>query len=121
MERERLVSVVAGRALYYIDLEVPSKIIPFRGDFPLIKEYQIDDYIKEIESTQFLEDLREEFASKTVKAYRIALLEDGFKRYLKSYNITTSDFLKMSNSDKSDKLLEWMNKDCIDFTSLTIK
>ena len=91
MERERLVSIVGGRAVKYVGLKKPSQIIPFKGKFPLLEPYQI------------------------------ALLEEGFKKYLSEYNITVDDFMKLSNSDKSDKLMNWLNRDCIDFSQLTIK
>ncbi|MGC8011084.1 hypothetical protein, partial [Salmonella enterica] len=57
----------------------------------------------------------------TEKGNRIALLEEGFQRYLESYNISVDAFMKMKNTDKSDKLINWLNHDCIDFSQLTIK
>jgi len=50
-----------------------------------------------------------------------SLLEEGFQRYLESYNISVDAFMKMKNTDKSDKLMNWLNHDCIDFSQLTIK
>ena len=121
MERERLVSVVGSRASKYVGLKKPSKIIPFKGKFPLLEPYQIALYNEAIQNTEKLEDLSKEFQKITEKGNRIALLEQGFQRYLESYNISVDMFMKMKNSDKSDKLINWMNKDCIDFSQLIIK
>lgn len=121
MERERLVSVVGGRAVKYVGLKKPSQIIPFRGNFPLLEPYQIDLYNEAIQNTEKLEDLSDEFQKATEKGNRIALLEEGFQRYLESYNISVDAFMKMKNTDKSDKLMNWLNHDCIDFSQLTIK
>lgn len=121
MERERLVSVVGGRAVKYVGLKKPSQIIPFKGNFPLLEPYQIDLYNEAIQNTEKLEDLSDEFQKATEKGNRIALLEEGFQRYLESYNISVDAFMKMKNTDKSDKLMNWLNHDCIDFSQLTIK
>ena len=121
MKRERLVSVVGGRAVKYVGLKKPSQIIPFRGNFPLLEPYQIALYNEAIQNTEKLEDLSEEFQKATEKGNRIALLEEGFQRYLESYNISVDAFMKMKNTDKSDKLMNWLNHDCIDFSQLTIK
>lgn len=121
MERERLVSIVGARASRYVDLKTPSKIIPFKGNFPLLETYQVASYYEAIQNTMNLEDLSEEFQRVTEKGNRIALMEEGFKEYLESYNISVDAFMKMKNTDKSDKLLDWLNKDCIDLSQLTIK
>lgn len=121
MNRERLVSVMGGRASKVVSLKKPSRLIPFRGNFPLIQPYQEQEYLEAIQSTENLEDLSEEFQEVTEKGNRIVLLEEGFQRYLSDLNITPERFLKMSNSEKSDKLLSWLNHDCIDFSQLTIK
>ena len=73
------------------------------------------------QNTEKLEDLSDEFQKVTEKGNRIALLEEGFQRYLESYNISVDAFMKMKNTDKSDKLMNWLNHDCIDFSQLTIK
>lgn len=121
MNRERKLSVMGGRASKYVTLKKPSQIIPFKGKFPLIEPYQEKAYYDAIQSTDNLEDLSKEFQEATEKGNRIAILEDGFKQYLAGFNLTPSEFLKLSNSDKSDKLMNWLERDCIDFSQLTIK
>lgn len=121
MNRERLVSVMGGRASKVVALKKPSKLIPFKGNFPLIEPYQEQEYYEAIQSTERMEDLSKEFQEITEKGNRIVVLENGFKEYLSGFNISPEDFLKLSNSEKSDKLISWLNHDCIDFSQLTIK
>lgn len=120
MNRERKLSVLAGRASKVIGLKRPSELIPFRGNFPLLEPHQINSYYEAVRSTDDIEDLSEEFQKATESGNRIVLLEDGFKQYLSRYGITVDKFINMSNSDKSDKLIDWMNRDCIDFSQLKI-
>jgi len=87
----------------------------------LLEPYQIALYNEAIQNTEKLEDLSDEFQKATEKGNRIALLEEGFQRYLESYNVSVDAFMKMKNTDKSDKLMNWLNHDCIDFSQLTIK
>jgi len=119
--REMLVSVVGGRAIRYVTLKKPSHLIPFKGDFPLVEPYQEEDYLKAIQDTHLLTDLSDEFQLITMKGSRIALLEQGFIKYLNDSGISVEDFLKLSNLKKSDYLVKWMDEDCIDYSQLTIK
>jgi hypothetical protein len=121
MNRERKLSVMAGRASKVVALKKPSNLIPFRGKFPLLEAYQVKPYLEAVQSTDNLEDLSEEFQKITEKGNRIVVLEDGFKQYLSGFGISPSDFDNLSNSEKSDKLINWMAHDCIDFSQLTIK
>lgn len=117
----RLVSVIGGKASLYVTKTKPSELIPFRGKFPLIENYQKEDFFNAIENTQYVEELSPEFQRIVELGYRIATFEDGFIEYLSQFNITPQKFVELSNVEKSDKLLEWLNKDCIDFSQLTIK
>lgn len=119
--RERLVSVLGGRACHYVDLKTPSKLIPFKGNFPLLEPYRMREYYEAIQNTNYISELSEEFQEVTMKGNKIALMEEGFIDYLRSLNISRQEFLQLSNSEKSTKLIEWMNKDCLDFSQLTIK
>ena len=120
MSRERVVSIVGGRASRYVTLKRPSKLIPFKGKFPLLEPYQMEAYSEAIQSTQYMEDLPKEFQDITEKGNRIGIMEDSFKSYLADFNLTPYDFLELNDSDKSDMLMNWLNRDCLDFSQLTI-
>ena len=119
--RERKLSVMGGRASKVVALKKPSNLIPFKGNFPLLEQYEIKPYLEAIQSTENIEDLSERFQKITELGNRIVLLEEGFIGYLAGFNISPDDFSKMSNSDKSDKLISWLNHDCIDFSQLKIQ
>lgn len=121
MSKERLVSVVGGRANRVVSLAKPSELIPFKGKFPLLEPWQSESFHKAIEETMYIDDLPEDIQSIVMKGNRIVLLEQGFQKYLSEVGLKVSDFLKLSNSEKSNYLIQWMNKDCIDFDQLKIK
>ena len=54
------------------------------------------------------------------EGYRIAVMEEGFTAYLRERAITPDDFVKLSNPEKSDYLLDWMNLNSLGLESLKI-
>ena len=48
MNRERKLSVMAGRASKVVALKKPSNLIPFRGKFPLLEAYQVKPYLEAV-------------------------------------------------------------------------
>lgn len=120
MSKERLVSVVGGRANRVVSLSKPSELIPFKGKFPLLEPYQEESFHKAIEETMYIEELPEDIQNTVMKGNKIVLLEQGFQKYLSENGLAVSDFLKLSNSEKSNYLIQWMNKDCIDYNQLKI-
>lgn len=120
MNKERLVSVVGGRANKVVSLSRPSELIPFKGKFPLLEPYQEKSFHEAVEKTMYIDELPPDIQSIVMKGNRIVLLEQGFQKYLSEMGLEVSDFLKLSNSEKSDYLLNWMNKDCIDYNQLKI-
>ena len=120
-ERDRIVSVIGGRALQYADKKKPSDIIPFKGNLPLLESFEMEGYRKAVETTMWIEDLSEKYQMVSIIGNRIALMVEGFKEFLRKYNLDEESFKKLSNSAKSDKLIAWMNESCIDFSQLKIK
>lgn len=119
--RERLVSVIGGRADNYVTLEKPSNIIPFKGDFPILKIWDRKEYNEVMGSTKWLEDLPLKFQKIVIQGNAIALYEQGFKKFLKENRIEVDDFLKLDKEKKADWFLKWLNKDCLEITILNIK
>ena len=60
------------------------------------------------------------FQKVATEGQRIALMEQGFKEYLAKRAVTPADFVKLSNADKSDYLLDWMNTNSISVEALKI-
>lgn len=120
-ERDRLISVIGGRAVHYVDKKKPSDIIPFNGNLPLLESYEMAAYREAVENTTWLEELSEKFQRVTVIGNNMAIMENSFNEFLKDKDITPEIFVKLSNSEKSDNLITWMNKEGVSIDSLKIK
>lgn len=115
-----LVSTVGTCAKDYVLRKKPSELIPFRGKFPLLKNYEYEHYISEMDVTPFVKDLSPQFQEATNKGFQIYTMEKSFEKYLSDIKISVEDFKKLGNKEKADNLISWMNKSCLDFSSLDI-
>lgn len=118
--RLRTTSVVGGMASPYINRKHPSALIPFKGDLPMLNDIDTLTFRDAIRETLSLEELSPEFQRVATEGYRIAVMEEGFTTYLRERAITPDDFVKLSNSEKSDYLLDWMNLNSLGLESLKI-
>nr|DAM23446.1 MAG TPA: hypothetical protein [Caudoviricetes sp.] len=118
--REVLSSVAGGVALRYIDLDKPSQIIPFKGEFPMLNSIDSKEFRRLIKETMTLMELPELYQQIAVECLRISAIEDGFKEYLQNRAISVDEFLKLNNSDKADYLFDYMNSNSISYESLKI-
>lgn len=115
-----LVSQVGTCAKDFVLRKIPSEVIPFSGTFPLLKNYEYEFYIEEMDKTMFVDDLSERFKDVTLKAFQIYQMDKDFKSYLEENRIDLENFKALSNSKKADTLINWLDKNCLDFTSLKI-
>lgn len=118
--REQLVSVVAVRAQRYIDKKIPSRLIPFRGNFPIIEEHRMPLFIKAIMNNKWLSELTPEYQEAVRKGNMIAIYEKGFRDYLFDKGVSEENFLKSSSPEKADILMKWMENDNVDYNRLNI-
>lgn len=116
----RTTSVVGGMASPYVNLKQPSKLIPFKGDLPMLNDIDAIKFRDTIRETLSLDELSPLFQRVATEGYRIAVMEEGFIAYLRERAITPDDFVKLSNADKSDYLLDWMNTNSISVEALKI-
>ena len=75
-------SVAGGMASQLVDREIPSRLIPFRGEFPLLDMIEARRFREAIRSTMWIEDLPPKFLSAAAEGSRMARLERGFLHYL---------------------------------------
>ena len=118
---DRLVSVVAGKADNYVRSKTPSEIIPFRGKFPIVEYMDYDEWNKAIGTTKYLEDLPEKWQRVAMLGARIFDFEKSFIKYLSEYGLSQHDFLELKNTEKSDKLVDWMERERISWEMLYLK
>jgi len=116
----RTTSVVGGMASPYVNLKQPSELIPFKGDLPMLNDIDAIKFRDTIRETLSLDELSPLFQRVATEGYRIAVMEEGFIAYLRERAITPDDFVKLSNAEKSDYLLDWMNLNSLGLESLKI-
>lgn len=114
-----LVSKTAGEASFYIRKDKPSKLIPFKGEFPLLDPAFEKEYWEIIDSHEFVEDCPEWFQNVIFKGQRIARMDKAFKEYLNNAGIY-DEFLKMKSSEKSTWLVRFLNANSMDIEALQI-
>lgn len=73
-----------------------------------------------IRNTLALDELSTVFQRVATEGHRIAVMEEGFTKYLRDRGVTPDEFVKLSNAEKSDYLLDWMNLNSISLESLKI-
>ena len=115
-----VLSKIAGLVQPYIRESKPSEFVPFKGQFPLLEPYRYEDYSKEIESHQWLEDCEEWVQDIILKGEQIATIEKGFIEFLKENN-TYASFIEMKSSEKADELIRYMNAHSLELNSIRIQ
>lgn len=120
MNKLELTSVAGQLAKPYLFEEIPSRLIPFRGDFPLVAYVEREDYNVEVDSKPYVKDLSDRFRNLISKGLRMYSYETGFLEYLKKTKTRPADFVKMDKNEKYKILLAWMDDSSIDIKSLNI-
>ena len=102
-----LLSIQGGRASGYLFEKKPSELIPFKGEFPILEDYQKTSFYKEIQSHMYLDECPE-------------WVQNAFPTYLQEEGLETS-FMKMKASEKSTILVKWMNDNSLSLERLKIQ
>ena len=116
-----IVSIVGQYGQFYGKKEVPSKYIPFRGNFPFLPSPEWRKFNEAIFNTKWVKDLPPYYQRIVSTAYMIHKYEEGFLKYLKNRGINSEDFIKMPKSEKGAILFDWMDSNSIDVNSLNIR
>lgn len=118
--RMRTASVIGGMASPHVNRKHPSQLIPFKGDLPMLNDIEAIKFRNAIRDTLALDELSTIFQRVATEGHRIAVMEEGFTQYLRERGVTPDEFVKLSNAEKSDYLLDWMNLNSISLESLKI-
>ena len=119
--RDRMCSVAGGMAGLLVDREIPSRLIPFRGEFPLLDMIEAIRFREAIRSTMWIEDLPPKFLYAAAEGSRIARLEREFRHYLSRNGLKSGDFEKLKDAEKSEWLQRWMEADSVSADDLVVK
>ena len=114
-------SVAGGMASQLVDREIPSRLIPFRGEFPLLDMIEARRFREAIRSTMWIEDLPPKFLYAAAEGSRMARLERGFLHYLSRNGLKNGDFEKLEDAEKSEWLQWWMEADSVSADDLVVK
>ena len=113
-------SIAAAQVKPYIAEKTPSKLIPFKGNFPLLPAYKEDEYYKIVNDTPHVSESPQWVQDIILRGQTIFNMEERFKNYLRDNNISLDDFKKKSSADKSTDLMRFMNANCVGFESLNL-
>ena len=116
----RCVSVLCPRAEEYLIRKTPSQYIPFKGKFPLMSGGEQRMFRNEMYKHADTIDLSLRFQHLTDLGCQMADLEKSFIIYLKLREKFDS-FLDLSDSEKADLLVDWMDRSCVTDTYFNIK
>ena len=119
--RDRMCSVAGGMAGLLVDREIPSRLIPFRGEFPLLDMIEAIRFREAIRSTMWIEDLPPKFLYAAAEGSRIARLEREFRHYLSRNGLKSGDFEKLEDAEKSEWLRWWMEDGSVSADDLVVK
>jgi hypothetical protein len=119
--RDRMCSVAGGMAGLLVDREIPSRLIPFRGEFPLLNMIEAIRFREAIRSTMWIEDLPPKFLYAAAEGSRMARLEREFRHYLSRNGLKNGDFEKLEDAEKSEWLQWWMEADSVSADDLVVK
>ena len=119
--RDRMCSVAGGMAGLLVDREIPSRMIPFRGEFPLLNMIEARRFREAIRSTMWIEDLPPKFLYAAAEGSRIARLEREFRHYLSRNGLKSGDFEKLEDAEKSEWLQWWMEADSVSADDFVVK
>ena len=115
-----LLSTKGGRVTRYLFTDKPSDLIPFKGKFPILEDYQMTAYYDEVQNKKEFEDCSEWVQNAIEKAEQIYLIENGFISYLNKLGIKTEDFEKMKSSDKANYLVRFLDSSSLGLNRLKI-
>lgn len=114
-------SVAGGMAGLLVDREIPSRLIPFCGEFPLLNMIEAIRFREAIRSTMWIEDLPPKFLYAAAEGSRMARLEREFRHYLSRNGLKSGDFEKLEDAEKSEWLQWWMEADSVSADDLVVK
>lgn len=120
LEQNKFVSNRIGKITDVLTEKKPSKVIPFKGKFPLVKEIDYSSFLNDTMKFHLFEDCTDEIKTITRKAEKIKFLDKSFKDYLNKEDISTSEFGKKNPKIKQDILYSWLFKNKMDIGILDI-
>ena len=110
MKKIILTSVYGSHAKGFVTEKIPSRIVPFRGKFPLLPMEKVDEYLDILKNgPMYLEDCPIWFQTIVLIGYDMYNFHIHFLDYLTEHNYTEQQFVNISSKEKSKILLQFMD------------
>ena len=119
-DRNQLTSIIGGLALRVIFLEKPSIYIPFKGDFPMVKNFDQKRVIELLQTTRLVKDLPEDVQKKVIRASQMTIMEKEFREDLQNAGVSEDNWRNLDNADKANLLVEWMERNNLSMETLKV-
>jgi hypothetical protein len=88
-------------------------LLPFSGNFPIVKSIYSTGFINSTRMSYKFEDLVDSLKSVVQKAEKYKYYDDLFIEYLKNKSISAENFKQFAPEIKKRTIQEWMNHDRI--------
>ena len=114
-----LLSIQGGRVTRYLFTKKPSELIPFKGNFPILEDYQQSAFYEEIQKHMYLDECPEWVQQAVLKGEQIYLIDTRFSDYLEKANLSNK-FNSMKASDKATILVNFLDNNSLGIERLNI-
>ena len=121
MEGKIILFDVLNDTMCVIKEKRPSKLLPFKGAFPLIEPWQEDLFRDGCNGKTYLEECEPWIQQALIKAQRIVDIERSFREYLSNNGITTEAYFKMDGKQKAAEITRFLGANSLTVESLVIK
>ena len=109
----------SGQIVRYIFESKPSAYVPFKGMFPLLPEWRMDEYYKLLQSKSYLEDCPEWMQAAVLQGEQMVTIDNGFQEFLKK-NGKLEEFFKLDKGEKANLLVKFLDENCLGLERLQI-
>jgi hypothetical protein len=110
---------IANEVIAIVEEKKPGLYVPFRGNFPLLKPYNKEEFWQIVSSEKKIDEVPEWVQDILFKALNVKRIDDGFRDFLKMNGIF-NEWLNMSSSDKSTELMRFLNANSMTLEYLDI-
>ena len=120
LRRNELVSIRIGKITDVIYEKKPSKVLPFKGKFPIVDSLDAQTFLDRTMEHHKFSDLPNDIKSLVRKAEKVKWLDISFNEYLKNKGIGIKQFKEKNPKTKQDILYDWLFSNKIDIGILEL-
>lgn len=109
----------AGTIMGYIFDDKPSRYIPFKGDFPILPKWRLEEYNQNLDKCKYIDDCPEWMQMAIVKGERLRSIDEGFQTWLDKKGKLNS-FVKLDKGEKANLLVRFLDENSLGLDALQI-